>query len=78
MTHDFIVEEMEPAIHRPLDCDDYNPVRYTGRVDIEGACRNFDSTKLYCVYCAACVMSANLQGIPYDVRQKCKRQMGWE
>lgn len=71
------VRESRPELHRPLDCPDYNRVYRPFNHQHDGACRNFDFTRMYCVYCAACQMSGAWLGIPYDVREKCDITMGW-
>lgn len=71
------VREVRPLIHRPLDCDEYKPIYRPMRYEYEGACENFDYTKIYCVFCAACMMSNAYFKIPFDVRTRCDEIMGW-
>lgn len=71
------VRELRPRIHRPLDCPEYDPVYRPMKVEYEGACNNFDHTRMYCVFCGACLMSHLLKGIPYDVRAHVDEVMGW-
>jgi len=71
------IREVRPQVHAPLECDRYDPVYKPMKVEYEGACRNFKVDSLYCVFCGSCLMSNALFKIPYDVRDRCDRIMGW-
>lgn len=73
------IREFRPKITPPTQCPygTYNVVRYPMKVEYEGACRNFDLTRKSCVYCGACMMSNAIFKIPFDVRDRADRIMGW-